>query len=307
MSVAFSRADAALLCFDDEQVMALRAAQAMGLPLSVLERHRFPDGELRLRLPDPLPPRVVIWRGLQQPNEKLVELLLAARTARTLGARHLTLVTPYLAYMRQDMAFHPGEAVSQRVIGGLLAQWFDGVVTVDPHLHRIERLNQAIPGIPALALSAAPALVAALAEELDPATVLVGPDSESRPWVESIAAPLGLHVLVGEKVRHGDRAVTLELPGISAVRDRPALLVDDVISSGTTLIACADLLRAAGASGIEAVATHALASPADMARMAAAGISCIRATDATIHPAATIPLARVLADAIRAAGWLETP
>ena len=69
MSVAFSRADAALLCFDDEQVMALRAAQAMGLPLSVLERHRFPDGELRLRLPDPLPPRVVIWRGLQQPNE----------------------------------------------------------------------------------------------------------------------------------------------------------------------------------------------------------------------------------------------
>ena len=96
----------------------------------------------------------------------------------------------------------------------------------------------AIPGIPALALSAAPALVAALAEELDPATVLVGPDSESRPWVESIAAPLGLHVLVGEKVRHGDRAVTLEIPGISALRDRPALLVDDVISSGTTLIAC---------------------------------------------------------------------
>ena len=68
-----------------------------------------------------------------------------------------------------------------------------------------------------------------------------------------------------------------------------------------------DLLRAAGASGIEAVATHALASPADMARMADAGITRIRATDATTHPAATIPLAGILTDAIRGAGWLETP
>ena len=298
---------AAIFAFPEMLAQAEALGRRCAVPVHPVGVRQFPDGESLITAPAHGAHTALLLRSLDDPNAKLVELLLASAALRDGGVRRVILIAPYLAYMRQDMAFHPGEAVSQRVIGGLLAQWFDGVVTVDPHLHRIERLNQAIPGIPALALSAAPALVAALAEELDPATVLVGPDSESRPWVESIAAPLGLHVLVGEKVRHGDRAVTLELPGISAVRDRPALLVDDVISSGTTLIACADLLRAAGASGIAAVATHALASPADMARMAAAGISRIRATDATTHPAATIQLARVLADAIRAAGWLETP
>ena len=110
-----------LLCFEDEQAPAQAAASATGLALAVVVRHRFPDGEVRLRLPASLPARVVVWRGLHQPNEKLVELLLVAQTARTLGARHLTLVAPYLAYMRQDIAFNPGEAISQRVVGAFLA------------------------------------------------------------------------------------------------------------------------------------------------------------------------------------------
>ena len=298
---------AAVFAFDEQAAQAGRLAQRCGVPVHPVTVRHFPDGESLVTAPAHGARTALLLRSLDDPNAKLVELLLASAALRDGGAERVILIAPYLAYMRQDMAFHPGEAVSQRVIGRLLAQWFDGVVTVDPHLHRIERLDQALPGIPALALSAAPALIAALAEGLDPATVLIGPDSESRPWVASIAAPLGLDMLVGEKVRHGDRAVTLEIPGIERVAGRPALLVDDVISSGTTLIACAQLLRAAGASGIEAVATHALASPADMARMADAGITRIRATDATTHPAATIPLAGVLAEAIRAAGWLDLP
>lgn len=298
---------AAIFAFAEEQAQAGRLAQCCDLPLHPVSVRRFPDGESLVTAQAHGARTALLLRSLDDPNAKLVELLLASAALRDGGADRVILIAPYLSYMRQDMAFQPGQAVSQRVIGRLLAQWFDGVVTVDPHLHRITRLEQAIPGIPALALSAAPALAAALAEGLDPRTVLVGPDSESRPWAESIAAPLGLEVLVGEKVRHGDRAVTLEIPGISAVKDRPVLLVDDMISSGTTLIACADLLRTAGASGIEAVATHALASPADMARMADAGITRIRATDATTHPAATISLAGVLAEAIRTAGWLDKP
>ena len=114
-----------LLHFEDEQDYAARLATAAGLVPSRIERHRFPDGELKLRLPTPLPSRVALLRSLHDPNEKLVELLLAARTARELGATELTLVAPYLAYMRQDAAFAPGEAVSQRIIGGWLAQLFD--------------------------------------------------------------------------------------------------------------------------------------------------------------------------------------
>ena len=78
-------------------------------------------------------------------NRTEPDMLLAARTARSLGVQHLTRVAPYLAYMRQGIAVHPGEAVIQQVLGGFLAGLFDAVITVAPHLHRIDRLEQAIP------------------------------------------------------------------------------------------------------------------------------------------------------------------
>jgi ribose-phosphate pyrophosphokinase len=126
---------ACLLYFEDETQFALQLAHDAGLTPALIQRHRFPDGELKLRLPSALPSHVVVLRSLVNPNEKLVELLLVARTARSLGAQRLTLVAPYLAYMRQDIAFHPGEVVSQRVVGQFLASLFDAVITVDPHLH----------------------------------------------------------------------------------------------------------------------------------------------------------------------------
>ena len=106
-----------ILCFDDEVEFARALGAAAGLPVQRIARHRFPDGELKLTLPPKLRPEVSILRSLHAPNEKLVELILAAGAARELGARELTLVAPYLAYMRQDSAFTPGEVVSQRHIG----------------------------------------------------------------------------------------------------------------------------------------------------------------------------------------------
>ena len=135
-----------LLAFDDEQGQANALAAALQIPLALVERHRFPDGESRLRLPPRLPDRLLMLRGLHQPNDKLVELLIALPAARALGARQILLVCPYLAYMRQDMAFHPGEAVSQRHVGALLASQIDGLITVDPHLHRIASLDEVMPG-----------------------------------------------------------------------------------------------------------------------------------------------------------------
>ena len=142
-----------LLHFAEDEASATRIAQAANMAMARIERHRFPDGELKLRLPPQLPPHVVLLRTLDHPNEKLVELLLVARTARQLGATHLTLVAPYLAYMRQDIAFNPGEVVSQRVVGAFLAGLFDAVITVDPHLHRVATLEEAVPVPRAVVLS----------------------------------------------------------------------------------------------------------------------------------------------------------
>ena len=170
-----------LLFFEDERPSAERLASASGLEARLIARHHFPDGELQLTLPvdlqGQLPQRAVLLRGLHQPNDKLVELLLAARTARSLGVQHLTLVTPYLAYMRQDIAFHPGQAISQRVVGDFLAGLFDAIITVDPHLHRVATLQEAVPAAQTVLLSGAPLLADWIVQQRT-----VGGSSGCAPW-----------------------------------------------------------------------------------------------------------------------------
>jgi len=290
-----------LLYFADEEAAALRLAQAAGLPAHAIERHQFPDGELRLRLPldahGALPANVVLLRSLHQPNEKLVELLLAARTARGLGARHLTLVAPYLAYMRQDMAFEPGQVVSQQVVGGFLASLFDAVVTVDPHLHRVATLQQAVPVPQAVVLSGAQPLADLIARRR-PGALLVGPDGESAQWIAQAAARHGFDHAVCTKVRRGDRDVTIELPALDA-RGRAVVLLDDMASTGRTLALAAQLLRQAGAASVDVAVTHALFAGDALQSLHDAGVGEVWSTDCIPHASNAVPMAAVLGEAVR--------
>lgn len=294
-----------LLYFDDETDSARRLAKAAGLPMAMIERHRFPDGEIKLRLPDSLPAHVVILRSLHQPNDKLIELLLAAPTARTLGAQHLTLVAPYLAYMRQDIAFHPGEAVSQRLVGHLLAGLFDAVITVDPHLHRIATLQEAIPVPHALVVSGAPLLSDLIAERRQ-RPMLVGPDEESAQWVSQAAERHGLDHAVCRKIRHGDHAVEVALPDV-AFDGRQVVLLDDMISTGHTVAQAARRLLAAGAASVDVAVTHALFAPEAAQVMQAAGVHEIWSTDCIPHESNAIAMAPVLAAALATLGTNTPP
>jgi len=285
-----------LLHFEDEAVFAEQLARAAGLEAMQVARHRFPDGELKLRLPVPLPPSAVVLRSLHHPNEKLVELVLLADTARALGARHLTLVTPYLAYMRQDAAFHPGETVSQRIIGRLLAERFDAVVTVDPHLHRVAKLADAVPARRAIALSAAPPIGAFYAAR-NTQPLLLGPDAESEQWVKR-AAGGSLGHAVCTKHREGDNDVRIELPAIP-LAGRHVVLLDDVASTGGTLVECARQAVSAGAARVDAAVTHALLDAAALARLAAAGVAEFVSTDTVPHPSNRIAVAGLIAAALK--------
>lgn len=285
-----------LLYFDDEADAALRLADAAGMKPAAIDRHRFPDGELKLRLPPALPARVVLLRSLAQPNEKLVELLLAGRTARGLGARHLTLVAPYLAYMRQDIAFSPGEAVSQRIVGEFLASLFDAIITVDPHLHRIAALQEAVPVRQAIVLSGAP-LLGELVAQRRPHALLIGPDGESAQWVAQAAARHGLDHAVCQKVRHGDKAVDIVLPPVN-VQGRAVVLLDDVASSGHTVARAAQLLRAAGAASVDVAVTHALFAGDALQVMRDAGVTEVWSTDCIAHPSNVVRMAPAIAGAL---------
>ena len=295
MSVAPSQA--CLLHFDDETAAAQRLGQAAQLPVKMIDRHRFPDGELKLRLPvdgaGRLPAHVVLLRSLHDPNEKLVELLLTARAARTLGARHITLVAPYMAYMRQDIAFAPGEVVSQQVVGAFLAGLVDAVITVDPHLHRVATLQEAMAVPQAIVLSGAEPLADLIAQRR-PGALLVGPDGESAQWIAQAAARHGFDHAVCTKVRHGDRDVAIELPPLHA-QGRAVVLLDDMASTGHTLAQAARLLLQDGAASVDVAVTHALIDAEALAALHAAGVGEFWSTDCVAHPTNAVAMAVELA------------
>lgn len=278
---------------------ATRLASLLGVPFHEISLHRFPDGELRVTV-GPAAATTILYASLDQPNDKLIAVLFAAEALRRGGTRRLVLLAPYMCYMRQDTAFNAGEAISQRVVGHLLAATVERVITVDAHLHRTPDIRMMFPGAEAENLSAMPAIASALAAaELDSATVVIGPDAESRPWVSDLAGRLGLTYTVAAKTRRGDRSVDIEFADAGHIAGRPALLIDDIVSSGGTLIAGAKALQAAGASYVDAVVTHALFPPGMMSNFAEAGIRSVRSTSSVAHPTNAIPLDDLFAAALR--------
>ena len=287
-----------ILACDDEAARASALATELGWRFARIDRHVFPDGETRLRLPPALPAHAAIVCGLQQPNARLTELLLAAAGARELGATRLTLVSPYLAYMRQDMAFSAGEVVSQRHLGRLLAANFDGVITVDPHLHRVATMDEVVPGRRGVALSAAELLGDFIARTL-PGALLLGPDEEAAQWVRLAAAGRGLDHAVCVKQRHGDRDVDVALPAVD-VRGRAVVLFDDVASTGRTLVAAARGALASGAASVDVAVTHALFVGDALAAVHAAGVRHVWSSDCVPHASNAVSVVPLLAQALRA-------
>lgn len=289
-------AGASLLYFKDEANAALKLVELAGLTPCLIERHDFPDSEFKLKLPSTLSRRAVLFRSLNHPNEKLVELLLTAKTAKQLGVQHLTLVAPYLAYMRQDIAFVPGEVVSQRIVGDLLAALFDAVITLDPHLHRVDSLQEAVPVKNAINISAAP-ILGDLVVQKRANPFLIGPDEESAQWVAQAAAAHHLDYAVATKTRMGDRSVDIALPPIN-VKDRAVVLLDDIASSGHTLARAAELLLAAGASSVDVAVTHALFDSQAEAMVKKAGVSQIWSTDCIAHSSNAVSVMPAIAQAL---------
>jgi ribose-phosphate pyrophosphokinase len=285
-----------LIGFPNYREGAQRLARAAGISYADALIHHFPDGETRLQLPESLPEYVVLCQTLDHPNSRLVELVLAAATARDLGARQITLVAPYLCYMRQDKAFHPGEAVSQRIVGTLLSQWIDALITVDSHLHRVQQLKDAVPVDPAINLSATTVMSAFLGEQLEN-PFLVGPDEESEQWVAAIARDRDFDYCVACKQRLGDQQVRVSLPKAD-YRNRHIVLVDDVASTGRTLEAATLTLARFEPASISVLVTHALFVGDAQERLHQAGVSHIWSTDAIPHPSNVLHLDQLFAEAL---------
>ncbi len=285
--------DTLILGFPEYADQTERLAQAANLPFTVLDIHHFPDGESKVTLPGMLPERIILVRSLDHPNDKLIELILAAAGARKLGAEKVCLVAPYLCYMRQDKAFHAGEVVSQPIIGACIAAHFNGLLTVDAHLHRVHSLSDAVPVQPAINLTATDPMAHFLKDKVDD-PFLIGPDGESEQWVAAIAAHHGFDYAVAKKERLGDREVKISMPDCGYT-NRNLVLVDDVASTGRTLAEAARLLQIHNPASISVLVTHALFVGNALEELRESGVANIWSCDAIPHTTNAVPLASLLA------------
>jgi len=275
---------------------ALASALVEQLPAQAgtLAMRQFPDEETYLRVEQAVAGRdVVIAATLDRPNAKLVNLHLLASTLRSGGARRIVLVAPYLPYMRQDRAFHDGESFSAAYVARWLSGLVDGIVTVDPHLHRIHALAE-IYRVPTRVVHCAAAVGRWMRDNVVHPLV-IGPDEESAQWVTEVALTAGCPHLISKKVRHGDRDVSVSLPGIQAFTDRTPVLIDDIISSGATMTAAVHHLRGIGHPAPICIGAHAVFSGDAYARLQHAGADRIVTCNTIPHPSNGIDVHREIA------------
>ncbi|MFZ4604737.1 MAG: ribose-phosphate diphosphokinase [Caulobacter sp.] len=282
--------------FPGDAASVARLAAALGVASAIVEVKTFPDGETLPTVPVTRAAMVIVYRALNQPNTRLVPLLQAADAWRRAGVTRLVLVTPYLGYLRQDMVFAPGQPLSRDLICGWLGGAFDRLVTVQAHLHRTASLTEAL-GIPATNIDIGGDLAALVAAGERP--LIVGPDSESRPWVQAAAMTLGTDWTAFDKQRLGDREVRLTLDDATPVAGRATLLLDDICSSGGTLAQAIHHLLQAGAASVDVAVAHALFDAEALDRLREAGARRIVSSDSIPHLTNALDLTGRLADALR--------
>jgi ribose-phosphate pyrophosphokinase len=199
--------------------------------------------------------------------------------------------------MRQDWRFNPGEAITSRTYAKLLSSSLDFLATVDPHLHRWRSLEALYP-IRTQVVASAPAIAQWVREKVN-APLLVGPDAESEQWVAEVARLCEAPWTVMEKTRRGDRDVSVEPAAGVSWTDRTPVLVDDIVSTGDTVLAAAQALAAANAPPPVCIAVHALLDNDALWRLMGARVTRFVSCDTIPHATNGITILPALASAVR--------
>lgn len=235
--------------------LAERVSRELGnAPFGIPFVKRFPDGEIYLRVGGRLEGEDVVLVQSTRTDQDVLELLLLEDAIRQGGARRLFVVVPYFGYARQDRRFFPGEPVSSSAMARHVGLDADAVVTVDLHspstLQAFHKPSFEATGVPA---------IARLLREL-PVDLLVSPDKGGVERVKRMAQILDKPWMALEKKRIDSEHVELQIPANVpiALEGKHVVLVDDVISTGGTIVEGAKLLKKQRVGAILAACTHGL-------------------------------------------------
>ena len=265
---------------------------------SKLEVKKFPDGEVKVRfLADVKGKKIVLVQSFYgNVNDCIIEALFAAQAARDLGAKKVFLAAPYFPYLRQDKRFKPGECVSLRAIAELMDNYFDKVFIIDPHLHREARLSH-IFSINSENMTSNP-LIADYIQKNIKNPLIVGPDWESYKWAQKVAEHIGCDYVILQKVRYSGRKVKVTLNKKIDISNKSVVFVDDMISTGNTILEAAKNIRRLGAKKFICVAVHGIFVENALTKLKKANIEIVT-TNTIPNKVSKIDVSDLVAEALR--------
>ena len=282
-----------LFSFSGNEELTRQLAKNLKMPVGKVEFRKFPDGESYVRiLTEVKQNNVVLVCSLFQPDDKFLSLYFFCKTAKKMGAKNIYLVAPYLSYMRQDKIFNPGEGITSRYFGDLISEFIDGLVTVDPHLHRLESLS-CIYSIPNIVVHAAGEISKWIQQNIsDP--VLIGPDEESENWVSLVAQNANAPFIILNKMRYGDSNVEISLPDLEAFKNKTPVLVDDIISTAGTMIETIGHLRNSEMKAVVVIGIHPIFAGEAYQNLLDSGVGRVVTCNTIPHTTNTIDLSNPL-------------
>lgn len=272
-----------------------RIARRLKAGHAALKASKFPDGELDISFTgSPRGKDVVLVQSFcGDINELIVETIFAAATARELGAKKITLAAPYFPYFRQDKRFRKGECVSLHVIGPLFDRYFDRIIVIDPHLHRETTLKHVFRK-PSLRLTSNP-LIADYIKKHFKNPVLIGPDWESYKWARKVAEMINAESSILEKTRYSSHHVKVRLKDKINLKNRTVVIVDDIISTGHTILETIKNIRKLKPKRIVCICVHGIFAENSLAKIRNAG-ALVVATNTIPSSVAKIDVGRLLTE-----------
>ncbi len=272
------------------QKLAAKVAWNLGENLTPIETRRFPDGERYIRIKGEVLRDVVVIQSTGYPqDENLMELFLLLKNLKSLGVERTRVVIPYFGYGRQERRFKSGEAVSAVIVAELLeAAGASEIYSINLHEKNIKEFFN----IPVHEISAMPLIANYIEQQMDN-PMIIGPDKGALGFAQEVSGILKCECDYLDKVRISPEKVEMKPKNLD-VEGRDVVIIDDIISTGGTIVSASKILRDLGANKVVVGCVHPVLVEDALLKIFAAGVDDVFATDTLKSDVSNISVAPLL-------------
>ncbi|MDI6645120.1 MAG: ribose-phosphate diphosphokinase [Methanobacteriaceae archaeon] len=277
------------------QKLAAKVAAELNENLCPIETFKFPDGERYLRIRGEIEEEAVVIQSTGFPqDENLIELFLIIKTLKSLGVKTIKTVIPYFGYGRQEKRFKSGEAISAQIIANLLElAGTNQLFCVNLHENNMTNFFN----IPVHEISAIPFIAQYLEGTLeDP--IIIAPDKGALDHAQELANLMNCDFDYLEKIRISPEVVETKPKNIN-IHGKSTVIIDDIISTGGTIVNASKILKNLGAEKIIVACVHPVMVDDALIKIFASGVDDVIATDTLRSDVSVVSLAPLIADALK--------